>query len=75
MKGKGLNSAMKKFGRNVARAKNQGYAVGGAVKVPPAPEKMGNYSGGGMDASGFGKGTARAGKAASKPGKKFDGAF
>ncbi len=85
MKGKSggvSGAAMKKFGRNVARAKNQqsaskvqGYAVGGAVKVPPMPKDMGGFSGGGMDGSGFGGGTARGGKAASKGGKKFSGTF
>lgn len=76
MKGKtgGLNAAMKKFGRNVARAKNQtkGYAAGGAVKVPPAPMEMGGFGGPGMDDSGFGAGKARGGKS---KGKKFGGTF
>lgn len=59
-----LNSNMKKMGRNLARAANQGggkgYKDGGMVSAPVKPTKM---SGGGM---------ARGGGAATK-GKKFSG--
>lgn len=80
-KGGGLNSAMKKVGRNMARAASQSgsakvpmkYASGGAVKMPAAKD-MGSMSGYGMDKSGFGSGTARGSKAATK-GKKFSGTF
>ena len=85
MKGRtgGLNTAMKKVGRNMARAnqqkaspKVQGYAAGGGVsmgmKVPKAKD-MGSLGGSGMDQSGFGSGNARGGK--SSRGKKFSGTF
>jgi len=86
-KAKGVTSgAMKSVGRNMARANNQKssakvpmkYAKGGNVKAPkemvPPSGKMGSMNGMGMDDSGFGSGSARGGKAATK-GKKFGGSF
>lgn len=74
----GLNSAMKKVGRNLARVANQSgsakapmkFASGGAIRVP-ASKDMGSMGGSGMEQSGFGAGKARGGHASR--GNKFSG--
>ena len=77
----GMNAALKKVGRGMAKANNQAssakvpmkFASGGGVKMPDA-KSMGSLGGSGMERGGFGKGTARGTGAATK-GKSFGGEY